>query len=285
MKGKRGFSLIEIVVVLMIFAILAALAWPALTNYYRDSNEEIYLAEGDKVLTAAQVEAKKLCSEVNGATKLDDIALKDSDGKILKRTALKGELVSIYPNDTRDDVGFFCYKVEDGSCYVIYENGKLYISKDEVYYMDNIADRVRRGFLILFGDMWEEYFSKSGKVVMESNGPNFGIKYEAKLKEMGIDISLCSFRIYVNDHGKNGDGSDATFTLTVSSKRITNEMAETKEEFQITRYIFTGGIKEGNYSKYTGTAKAVLKSENDTSGIRHNYAVIEANANSLKPVK
>lgn len=48
----------------MIFAILAALAWPALTNYYRDSNEEIYLAEGDKVLTAAQVEAKKLCSEV-----------------------------------------------------------------------------------------------------------------------------------------------------------------------------------------------------------------------------
>lgn len=130
MKGKRGFSLIEIVVVLMIFAILAALAWPALTNYYRDSNEEIYLAEGDKVLTAAQVEAKKLCSEVNGATKLDDIALKDSDGKILKRTALKGELVSIYPNDTRDDVGFFCYKVEDGSCYVIYENGKLYISKD-----------------------------------------------------------------------------------------------------------------------------------------------------------
>ena len=102
---------------------------------------------------------------------------------------------------------------------------------------------------------------------------------------MGIDISLCSFRIYVNDHGKNGDGSDATFTLTVSSKRITNEMAETKEEFQITRYIFTGGIKEGNYSKYTGTAKAVLKSENDTSGIRHTYAVIEANANSLKPVK
>lgn len=60
MKGKRGFSLIEIVVVLMIFAILAALAWPALTNYYRDSNEEIYLAEGDKVLTAAQVEAKKI---------------------------------------------------------------------------------------------------------------------------------------------------------------------------------------------------------------------------------
>ena len=106
-----------------------------------------------------------------------------------------------------------------------------------------------------------------------------------ELKEMGIDISLCSFRIYVNDHGKNGDGSDATFTLTVSSKRITNEMAETKEEFQITRYIFTGGIKEGNYSKYTGTAKAVLKSENDTSGIRHTYAVIEANANSLKPVK
>ena len=28
--------------------------------------------------------------------------------------------------------------------------------------------------------MWEEYFSKSGKVVMDSNGPNFGIKYEAK---------------------------------------------------------------------------------------------------------
>ena len=53
--------------------------------------------------------------------------------------------------------------------------------------MDNIADRVRRGFLILFGDMWEEYFSKSGKVVMDSNGPNFGMVL-CKLKEMGIDI-------------------------------------------------------------------------------------------------
>ena len=135
MKGKRGFSLIEIVVVLMIFAILAALAWPALTNYYRDSNEEIYLAEGDKVLTAAQVEAKKLCSEVNGATKLDDIALKDSDGKILKRTALKGELVSIYPNDTRDDVGFFCYKVEDGSCYVMKMVNCIYLKTKSIIWI------------------------------------------------------------------------------------------------------------------------------------------------------
>lgn len=47
-------------------------------------------------------------SEVNGATKLDDIALKDSDGKILK-TALKGA-GQYLSNDTRDDVGFFCYR-------------------------------------------------------------------------------------------------------------------------------------------------------------------------------
>lgn len=287
MRNKKGFSIIEIVVVLMILAILAAIAWPTLASYYSDSSEEIYLAEGEKILTAAQVEAKKLCTKVEGSIKLDDVALKDNDDNILKRTTLSGEIVSIYPNDSRDDVGFFCYKVEDGTCYVIYENGELYIAKEEVYYMDNISDRVRRGFLVFFDVMWKDYFSsRAAGVAMDSNGPNFGVKYEKLLlDELNIDIKLCSFRIYMNEKGTKADGSEATFTLTVSSKRITNEMAETKEKFDITRYIFDKGIREGNYTKYTGTGTASLKAENDTQEVNQTYAVIQVDNNSLVQVK
>lgn len=51
---RRGFTLVELIVVLTLLAVLAALLIPALTGYIDKANEAKVLAEARTVLTAAQ---------------------------------------------------------------------------------------------------------------------------------------------------------------------------------------------------------------------------------------
>ena len=54
MKNKKGFTLVELIVVLVILAMLAALLIPALTGYIDKAREQSLISEGAMVLTAAQ---------------------------------------------------------------------------------------------------------------------------------------------------------------------------------------------------------------------------------------
>lgn len=62
-SGKKGFTLVELIVVLVILAILAALLIPALTGYIDKANEKKIVAETRLVVMAAQT----LTSEAYGA--------------------------------------------------------------------------------------------------------------------------------------------------------------------------------------------------------------------------
>ena len=62
MKNKKGFTLVELIVVMVILAILAALLIPALTGYIDKANKEKVVAETRMVAMAVQTE----CSEAYG---------------------------------------------------------------------------------------------------------------------------------------------------------------------------------------------------------------------------
>lgn len=53
-KAKLGFTLIEIIVVLVIIAIMAAITIPAVTGYVNDSKKARVLSEGHDLLNAVQ---------------------------------------------------------------------------------------------------------------------------------------------------------------------------------------------------------------------------------------
>jgi prepilin-type N-terminal cleavage/methylation domain-containing protein len=52
--GKKGFTLVELIVVLVIVSILAAVAIPVLMGYTDDAKEKQYISEGKQALAATQ---------------------------------------------------------------------------------------------------------------------------------------------------------------------------------------------------------------------------------------
>lgn len=77
MKKERrtlnAFTLVEVIVVMVILAILAALLIPSLTGYIDKANEQSAIVEARSVLTAAQT----MTSEHYGTTKADRAKLAD----------------------------------------------------------------------------------------------------------------------------------------------------------------------------------------------------------------
>lgn len=59
MKNKKGFTLVELIVALVILTILAALLIPALTGYIDKANKEKVVAECRSVAMAAQTTASE----------------------------------------------------------------------------------------------------------------------------------------------------------------------------------------------------------------------------------
>lgn len=58
-RNKKGFTLVEVIVVLVILAILIAIAVPSVMKYIDDANDAKYLAQGRAAYIAAEAELAK----------------------------------------------------------------------------------------------------------------------------------------------------------------------------------------------------------------------------------
>ena len=90
LKEKKGFTLLELIVVLVILAILAALLIPALTGYIDRAKRKSIVAETRQVVMAAQTMADEeyAKSDDNGASSSIDL----DENKVLKLAEVDGKI-------------------------------------------------------------------------------------------------------------------------------------------------------------------------------------------------
>ena len=118
--GKRGFTLVELVVVLVILAILAALMAPSLSGYIDKAKDKRVVAEVHQVVTAAQTLADEVyalqddpsfdgidlekvaeLAEIKGS--IQKIAIDEASGKVVYAEVKRGSITGYYSSD-KDEV-------------------------------------------------------------------------------------------------------------------------------------------------------------------------------------
>ena len=94
-KNKKGFTLVEIIVVLVIIAILAAIAIPTMLGFVNEARQSEYIAEGRTAYVAAQTIATreialdKTVAEAQTAITIDAVkAITGSATKVVKLGAI-----------------------------------------------------------------------------------------------------------------------------------------------------------------------------------------------------
>ena len=122
-NNRKGFTLVEIIVFLVILAILAAIAVPSVLGYVEEAKKEKYIAEAKAIYTVIQVEEARLENEIDYTdkgdsyhnmgdmyTKLRNKTADNPDGEniIAKKTGIKS-MDFIYSGDSDDSGKDYVY--------------------------------------------------------------------------------------------------------------------------------------------------------------------------------
>lgn len=245
-KKEQGFTLIEIIVVLLIIGILLAITIPSIMGYVSKAKDAQLLTEARSVLLAAKTKGTQLCAN-NELSSLDKYI-----DQIMEESHVDGELISLELNKKKDSSGDFILHIKNR--YIYYDDEKQSFEvKDKLENTSVAYDRIINTMLKnsnifkIISDYFENHSSANS---IDSEGENFGQPIKKKLNSLGYDTSDISFRIYRTNNLQ---------TITISQK-ITEEM--NGQTIPVTRYNFgNNGFDSDHYIKQTGTGKVTIKDD------------------------
>ena len=90
-NSKKGFTLVELIVVLVILAVMAAMLVPALTGYIDEARKKKDYNAASEVLTAAQA----VVAEYYGATDADDLSPADAASYVNSHSTRISQLAGV----------------------------------------------------------------------------------------------------------------------------------------------------------------------------------------------
>ncbi|MBC3804439.1 prepilin-type N-terminal cleavage/methylation domain-containing protein [Acetobacterium fimetarium] len=111
-KDKKGFTLVEIIVVLVILAILAAFTIPAMLGFVNDARGKAYIAEAREVYVAAQATA----TEMNATMSMTDTNLKVGLSSPAVKVAQDKDFTT-FPSTITTDDGKAAYNLQNKVAY------------------------------------------------------------------------------------------------------------------------------------------------------------------------
>lgn len=94
-KNKKGFTLVEMIVVLVIIAILASISAPTLVGYIGNAHKSEALVEGRSVVTAAQTLYLNNYSSGSSVTNEDIVAMAEVTGTIQEIDVSQGVVLHL----------------------------------------------------------------------------------------------------------------------------------------------------------------------------------------------
>lgn len=115
-KNKKGFTLVEIIVVLVIIGILMVLAVPAVMSYVRKAADTKLISEARSVMVASKEKGIELVKK----QQLDLLATDENMKDIMKRSEVEGTLMEIYKNKANNGAGDFIVLI--GETYIRYDD-------------------------------------------------------------------------------------------------------------------------------------------------------------------
>lgn len=275
-KKNRGFTLVEVIVVLVIVAILAAVAIPTLLGFVREARRTEYLEEGRAVLTGAETQVLQLYGR--DALSDETLGAEDSRRHIVELVGTQGDLQIIRLDEAGGRVGYFEYAVD--GVVVVYDASlsKMYIKGEQTPppapTLEEQAEKLRLAFEseTIMKTVRDYFDSKgSGLNTIDSEGPNIAKTLNGLFAQAGIDLSDTSYRVYQNP----GIGG---YTLNVADRKLTGELADAGASVTIVQYVYSAGWSAVT-SRSKGPATAALKS---VDGVGVPYLVI--NADQLTPL-
>lgn len=170
-KCRQAFTLTELIVVLVILAVLAAMLVPALTGYVKRSKRARYIQKADEFRIAAQAEITKFYAFYDGD--LTD-ALDGSTSTATNVNLWKGKLKS-YGDEVVKLVGYDRGK-DNGEPYIMVVGvghdqapGLTTVERNTVYYVGYIDDLGQPAIFYINGEWKFQWPRDTGDLIMIGN--------------------------------------------------------------------------------------------------------------------
>lgn len=234
-KNKKGFTLVEIIVVLVIIGILMALAVPAVMSYVNKAAETKLISEARSVMVASKEKGIELVK----VGKLDELSSTSNKTDIIQKSEIEdGELMEIQLNAAKNGSGDFVVKIDD--VYIRYDDARQnyevldtyddFLSKAESIHDTFINETVLEAI--------NNYFetNKITNGAINSEDSENSEYYRKILMDSGIvDNDNYSFRIYQHTGSGYND-----YTITISERKITSDDIINKNKVKVIQFNYAG---------------------------------------------
>jgi len=127
-RRRKGFTLVELMVVIAIMAILSAASIPVFTGYVRKAKAAVHLSECRSVYMAAQTYLEELRMEGRDAADVDTekllLEIRELTG-MENITYVEGDGTGVESRDMSEDFGIVLETAEEGAaCTAVIYNGE-----------------------------------------------------------------------------------------------------------------------------------------------------------------